>query len=258
MKRFLLRLLPPVLVVCLFLVVWSAIVQVFGIKAYLLPGPLDVLMALGTDADQLATATLRTAISTVSGFLIAAVVGVLLGSVLGVNRWIERGLYPPTLLLQMVPLIAIAPLFVVWFGFGARSTIAATVVVAIFPVIANTLGGIRSAAPEHRELFQLCGAGRWAIWWKLELPSATPSIITGLRVAAGLSVIGAITAEFVSGYTGENAPLGAIIMGSVKTFRTDLMFAAVLIASLVGFLLFGIVNLIGWLLLHRWYGRNLD
>jgi NitT/TauT family transport system permease protein len=257
-KNVVMRLLPPVLVVCLFLLVWSAVVQVFGIKEYLLPGPLDVLGALRSDADQLASATLRTAISTVSGFLVAAVVGVVLGSVLGLNRWVERGLYPPTLLLQMVPLIAIAPLFVVWFGFGARSTIAATVVVAVFPVIANTLGGIRSAAPEHRELFRLCEAGRWATWWKLELPSATPSIITGLRVAAGLSVIGAITAEFVSGYTGEDAPLGAIIMGSVKTFRTDLMFAAVLIASLVGFLLFGIVNLIGWLLLHRWYDTTRD
>lgn len=258
MSRFLGRCLPPALVVVLFLLIWTGVVELFDIKAYLLPTPLDVFRVLGTDGEALAAATVRTTFSTVSGFLIAALVGVLLGSLLGLSRWLERGLYPPTLLLQMVPLIAIAPLFVVWFGFGAVSTISATVVVSIFPVIANTLGGIRSTPPEHRELFRLLGAGRWATWWRLELPSATPSIVTGLRVAAGLAVIGAITAEFVSGYTGEDAPLGAIIMGSVKTFRTDLMFAAILIASLVGFLLFGIVNLVGWLLLHRWHGSTRD
>ena len=148
MRNTLLRLLPPVLVICLFLILWTVVVTLFGIKEYLLPTPLQVLRAIGSDADQLTAATLRTAISTVTGFLLAAVGGVLLGSLLGLSRWLERGLYPPTLLLQMVPLIAIAPLFVVWFGFGARSTIAATVVVAIFPVIANTLGGIRGTERE--------------------------------------------------------------------------------------------------------------
>ena len=250
------RILPPLLVVVLVLVAWTSIVELFDIKEYLLPSPLDVVHAMSEDASRLAGATLRTARSTLLGFLIAALVGIVAGSLLGLSRWLERGLYPPTLLLQMVPLIAIAPLFVVWFGFGAGSTIAATVVVALFPVIANTLGGIRSTDPELRELFRLLDAGRLATWWKLELPSAMPSIVTGLRIAAGLSVIGAITAEFVSGYTGEEAPLGAIIMGSVKTFRTDLMFGAVLIASLVGFLLFGIVNTIGWLLLRHWHGSS--
>jgi len=256
MNGFLSRVLPPALVFLAFLLLWSGLIRFLDIKEYLLPSPLQVLEAMRADAGLLLAATLRTMFATVLGFLVASVVGVLLGSLLGVSRWLERGLYPPTLLLQMVPLIAIAPLFVVWFGFGMRSTVGATVVVAIFPVIANTLGGIRSTPAEHRELFRLLGAGRWATWWKLELPSATPAIVTGLRVAAGLSVIGAITAEFVSGYTGDQAPLGSLIMGSIKTFQTDLMFAAILISSGVGFLLFGIVNLVGWLLLRRWHGSD--
>ena len=256
MNAFLQRVLPPTLVLVVFLLLWTAVISLFDIKEYLLPSPLQVFEAMRQDAGVLLAATLRTMLSTVLGFLIAAVFGVLLGSLLGASRWLERGLYPPTLLLQVVPLIAIAPLFVVWFGFGMRSTVAATAVVALFPVIANTLGGIRSTSPEHRELLQLLGAGRWATWWKLELPSATPAIVTGLRIAAGLSVIGAITAEFVSGYTGGAAPLGALIMGSIKTFRTDLMFAAVLLSSGVGFLLFGIVNFIGWLLLRHWHGSD--
>lgn len=255
MKSMTMRVLPPLAVALVFIGAWELFVVVTGIKEYLLPSPLEVVHAASSHADRLLAATLRTGLSTLVGFVLAATIGVAAGSLLGLSRWLERGFYPPTLLLQMVPLVAIAPLFVVWFGFGARSTIAATVVVAVFPVIANTLGGIRSTDPDLRELFQLGKASRMTIWWKLELPSASPSIITGLRIAAGLSVIGAITAEFVSGYTGEDAPLGAIIMGSVKTFQTDLMFAAVLMASLVGFLLFLIVNVLGWIFLHRWHGR---
>jgi NitT/TauT family transport system permease protein len=258
MKGLCMRVFPALVVILFFIGAWELFVVTTGIKEYLLPSPLQVVDAAAAHADRLFAATMRTGLSTLAGFLLAATIGVAGGSLLGLSRLLERGFYPPTLLLQMVPLVAIAPLFVIWFGFGARSTIAATVVVAVFPVIANTLGGIRSTDPQLRELFRLGKAGRVAIWWKLELPSASPAIITGLRIAAGLSVIGAITAEFVSGYTGENAPLGAIIMGSVKTFQTDLMFAAVLIASFVGFLLFAIVNVLGWIFLHRWHGGEVS
>ena len=250
------RLIPPLLVALLFLLAWEGIVVVFEIKPFLLPSPVAVWEAAVEHWDRLLQAALRTGGAALAGFVLAGTVGVALGSLLGLSRWLERGFYPPTLLLQMVPLIAIAPLFVIWFGFGARSTIAATVVVALFPVIASTLGGIRSTDPQLLELFRFHHASRVQTWWKLQLPSASPSIITGLRVAAGLSVIGAITAEFVSGYTGESAPLGSIIIASVQNFQTALMFAAVLISSLVGFLLFGMVNLLGWFILHHWYGEH--
>ena len=243
---------PPLLLGIAFLALWQLAIFLWSVPEFLLPSPMAVALALYEKSWPLAVATPRTAFSTVSGFLIAALLGIGVGSTLGLSRWAERAFYPPTLLLQMVPLVAIAPLFVVWFGFGARSTIAATVVVALFPVIANTLDGIRNTDPDLRELFALYGAGRLEIWWKLELPSATPAIFTGLRISAGLAVIGAITAEFVSGYTGDDAPLGALILGSIKTFRTDLMFAAIAIASCVGFLLFGLVNALGWIFLHRW------
>ena len=122
MNGFLSRVLPPALVFLAFLLLWSGLIRFLDIKEYLLPSPLQVLEAMRADAGLLLAATLRTMFATVLGFLVASVVGVLLGSLLGVSRWLERGLYPPTLLLQMVPLIAIAPLFVVWFGFGMRST----------------------------------------------------------------------------------------------------------------------------------------
>ncbi len=250
------KLLPPVLVAVLFLLLWEGIVVVFEVQPFLLPSPIRVAESAAEHWDRLLWATLRTGGSALAGFLIAAATGITLGSLLGLSRWLERGFYPPTLLLQMVPLIAIAPLFVIWFGFGASSTIAATVVVAIFPVIASTLGGIRSTDPQLLELFRFHRATRLQTWWKLQLPSASPSIITGLRVSAGLSVIGAITAEFVSGYTGESAPLGSLIIASVQNFQTALMFAAVLISSVIGFVLFGMVNVLGWFMLHDWYGER--
>ena len=257
MKSFFTRVLPPLVVVLVLIGIWELVVVTTGIKEYLLPSPVQVVESAVENGDFLLAATLRTGFSTLVGFLLAAGIGVALGSLLSLSRWLERGFYPPTLLLQMVPLVAIAPLFVIWFGSGPRSTIVATVVVAIFPVIANTLSGIRSTNPELRELFQLGKAGRFATWWKLELPSALPAILTGLRIAAGLSLIGAITAEFVTGYTGDDAPLGALIIASVRSFQTSLMFAAILIASLIGFALFGIVNVLGWMLLHRWHSSNM-
>lgn len=258
MKVIFYRVLPPLLVAASLVGLWELCVITTGIEPFLLPAPTDVVKAAYEDADRLLDATLRTGIATCIGFLFAAVVGIIVGSFLGFSRWLERGFYPPTLLLQMVPLVAVAPLLVIWFGPGATSTVAATVVVAVFPVVANTLSGIRATDPELRELFQLSKASRLSTWWKLELPSALPAIITGLRIAAGLSLIGAITAEFVTGYTGDSAPLGALIIASVRSFQTSLMFAAILIASLIGFLLFGVVNLVGWLLLHRWHASTIS
>ena len=161
--------------------------------------------------------------------------------------------YPLALLLQMVPLVAIAPLLVLWFGYGLRSTIASACIVAVFPVLASTLDGLRGTDPGLQEIFRIHRAGRLTRWWKLELPSSLPSIVTGCRVAAGLAVIGAVVGEFVSGFAGDRAPLGIVITTGMREARTDIVFAAVGLSACVGFLLFGIVSALGWLLLRRWH-----
>ena len=152
----------------------------------------------------------------------------------------------------MVPLVAIAPLLVIWLGNGANAVIASSVVVSIFPVIANTVGGLRSTNPLLAELFAISGATRWQRWTRLGLPSAVPSIVTGLRIAAGLATIGAIVGEFVAGFGGDVAPLGIVIMTSMREFRTEKVFAAVALASLVGFGLFGVVSAVSRLALRRY------
>jgi NitT/TauT family transport system permease protein len=153
----------------------------------------------------------------------------------------------------MVPLVAIAPILVIWCGYGPRTSIASAAIVSVFPVLAATLDGMRSTDPGLAELFGVCRASRLQRWWKLELPWAMPSIVTGLRIAAGLSVIGAIVGEFVGAFAGDASPIGIIILSAMRENRTDLVFASVALAAAAGFALFGLVSLLGWSLLRRWH-----
>ena len=244
---------PPLLVVCLLLFLWQLGVTLFSIPPYMLPTPWQVGQALVDQPGRLLSATGRTAIAMLLGFICSAVGGVVLGSCLTLVPLARRGVYPLTLILQMVPLVAIAPMLVVWFGWGIPSVIAAACIVSIFPVIASTLDGLQSVDPGLKELFRIYGAGKMRTWWMLGFPASLPSIFTGLRIAAGLAVIGAIVGEFVGSYGGDNAPLGSVITSALKQTRTDVVFAAIILAAALGFALFGIVNLLGWLFLRRWH-----
>lgn len=254
--RFLRAAIPPFVVIITMLALWEVAVRIFQPAPYLLPGPIAVAQAIAGDFDRLLAATIRTATSAFLGFAIAAAGGVLLGTLLSISRFVERGFYPLATLFQMVPLVAIAPLLVIWFHYGLGATVAASAIVAIFPVLASTLDGLRSVDPGLRELFAISRASRFATWWKLGLPSSTPQIVTGLRIAAGLAVIGTIVGEFVSGYAGDRAPLGVVIMAAMRENRTDLVFAAIALSSLVGLMLFVMVGAGGWLLLRRWHASS--
>lgn len=244
---------PPLLVVCLLVLLWQFGVTLFGIPPYMLPTPWQVGQALIDQPGRLLSATGRTAIAMLLGFICSAVGGVVLGSCLTLVPLARRGIYPLTLILQMVPLVAIAPMLVVWFGWGIPSVVAAACIVSIFPVIASTLDGLQSVDPGLKELFRIYGAGKMRTWWMLGFPASLPSIFTGLRIAAGLAVIGAIVGEFVGSYGGDHAPLGSVITSALKQTRTDVVFAAIILAAALGFALFGIVNLLGWLFLRRWH-----
>ncbi|MCH2161064.1 MAG: ABC transporter permease [Phycisphaerales bacterium] len=247
---------PPLTVVLASLVLWQLLVMGFDIPIYILPTPLQVVEVFFEYPDRLLAATWRTAWATLVGFGITATLGVFIGSLLSLVPFARRGVYPLTLLLQMVPLVAIAPMLVIWFGYGSPSVIVSAVIVSIFPVIAGTLDGLQSVDPGLRELFRIQGTGRLRTWWLLGLPWSLPSIFTGLRIAAGLAVIGAIVGEFVGAYGGEQAPLGAIITSAMKQGETRTIFAAISLASLLGFLLFGLVNLASRVLLRRWHASG--
>lgn len=244
---------PPMLVVMLGLATWEGVVHLFSIPPFLLPTPIAVAETIVGESGRLLPAAGRTAAATALGFGGSLVIGLVTGSVLSMASVARRGVYPLTLLLQMVPLVAIAPMLAIWFGPGLPSVVAAACIVSVFPVIAGTLDGFQSVDRGLVELFKIHGAGKLRTWWSLGLPWALPSIFTGLRVAAGLAVIGAIVGEFVGSYGGDRAPLGLVITSALRQNQTATVFAAVTLAAFLGFLLFGIVNLFGWLLLRRWH-----
>jgi NitT/TauT family transport system permease protein len=150
-----------------------------------------------------------------------------------------------------VPIIAIAPLLVIWFGYGMRTVVASAFIVSIFPVIANTLSGILSTDPALRDLFRLYGASGRDTLFKLRFPAALPQIFTGLRIASGLAVIGAIVGEFIGGQG-----LGSVVDVARTQQRVDKVFAAVLLASVLGLGLFGLINLVSALTLQRWHASE--
>ncbi len=250
--------LAPLLALLVMLAVWEGLTRAFAVPVYLLPPPSAVLAAAAHDAGALATGALMTGRAALIGFALSAVLGALAAMALASSRLLERAFYPYTIFLQTVPIVAVAPLLVLWFGPGLRAVAVSAFIVSVFPVIANTLAGLRSVDPGLRDLFQLYGAGRLATLVKLSIPSAVPSIVTGLRVASGLAVIGTIVGEFVAGFSEDSAGLGILVLSSYRQLRTDLLFAAVLTAAALGLALFGAVNLVGALLLRRWHPSEIN
>jgi len=252
------RVTAPLGALVLFLAIWEGLTRALDVPLYLVPPPSAVLSAGWAEASTLLVGALTTGRAALVGFALSAVLGVLAAIVLASSRLLERALYPYTVFLQTVPIVAIAPLLVLWFGPGLRAVAVSAFIVSVFPVIANALAGLRSVDPALRDLFRLYGASRTATLWKLELPSAVPEIVTGLRVASGLAVIGTIVGEFVAGFA-EGAPgLGILVLSSYRQLRTDVLFAAVLAAAGLGLSLFAAVNLLGTILLRRWHASELQ
>jgi NitT/TauT family transport system permease protein len=243
--------LPPLLTFVVAVALWEGAVRALRVPAFLVPPPSAVLGALWSERGSLSGSLLTTAEGAGLGFLLSATLGTSAGLVLSLSRWLERGLYPYALFLQTVPIVAVAPLLVLWFGPGLRAVSVSAFIVSVFPIIANTLAGLRSVDPRLADLFRLYGAKLPDTVLKLRLPTAVPSMLTGFKVAAGLAVIGAIVGEFVAGFAEGNAGLGITVLSAYRQLRTDLLFAAVLLASLLGLSLFALVTLGGRLLLRR-------
>jgi NitT/TauT family transport system permease protein len=246
-------LLPPVLTFLAANLVWEALVRALAVPAYLLPPPSAIVAALARHGGTLLRGVAITGKAALIGFALSTVAGVAAAVVMASARWVERALYPFTVFLQTVPLVAIAPLLVVWLGFGITPVAVAAFIVSVFPVIVNTVTGLRSTDPALVDLFRLAGASRRDRLLKLRLPFALPSIFAGLKVAAGLAVIGAVVGEFVASYAGEDAGIGMLVLTYSRESHTDRLFAAVGLASLLGLAMFGAVSVAAWLALRHWH-----
>ena len=253
MSRFASQVLPPAATFVVTTALAEIGIRAAGISPLLLPTPSAVARAAIDHAGTLLPALATTAQAVLAGLALAIAVGLVAAIALASSRWVERAFYPYAIFFQIVPIVAIAPLLVIWFGYGLRAVIAAAFIVSVFPVIANSLAGLLSVDPALRDLFRLYGASGWARLTKLSLPWALPNVLTGLRIAAGLAVIGAIVGEFVGG-----GGLGVVVLEAMRQQRTDLVFAAVLHAAALGLALFAAVNLVSRLALRRWHTQEKD
>jgi len=235
------------------LVLWEVLVLWIEPRKFVFCGPGDIWRASIENAGELSRATLMTAIAVLAGFAMSMVTGIISAVILSASRWLENALYPFTVILQTVPLVAIAPMLVIWLDAGLPAVSVCAFIVSLFPVITNTLTGIRSIPRPQTELFILYGASPWARLFKLELPGAIPSIMAGLRIAAGLAVIGAVVGEFVAGEMGDQRGLGIVVVVAAKQGELPMLFAAVALASLLGIAMLGAVNLVSYLLMHKWH-----
>jgi NitT/TauT family transport system permease protein len=245
---------PVVLVAVLAIAFWYLLTAtVYQGKGYLVPSPQEVAAAVADNAGVLWLATLTTLKEATLGFLMAIVLGVSFAAVMSQSRLLERSIYPYAVLLQTVPVVAVAPLIVLWFGYNDQSVVIISLIMSLFPVVNNTLLGLRSTSRNLVELFALHNTSRLTAFWKLHLPGALPHIIAGLRISAGLSVIGAIVGEFIIGSGNAQGGLGVQIVFAQGRMYTSLLFAEVIAATLLGFFFFLVVSAVGHQLLKSWH-----
>ncbi len=249
-------LLPPIAVLLIISAALEAYVRIAHLPQYVLPRPTAVLAAMSDHAADLLESLWATTRAAVIGFAASTCFGILAAIGLASSKWARRAFYPYTVFFQTVPIVAIAPMLVIWLDPGLKSVATSAFIVSVFPVIANALSGLLSTDPALIDLFRLYGAGRTATLLKLRLPSALPNIVTGLRVAGGLAVIGTVVGEFLVGTYGPEAGLGVRIVSASHNGHTDVVFAAVLIASLLGLAIVGAVNVVGHLMLRRWHASE--
>jgi NitT/TauT family transport system permease protein len=248
----LVRILLPIVVLAAGIAVWELVVRLNHIPPYVLPGPIAVFATLVSDWPVLAQSLLTTLLTTLEGFVAAGIGGIALALLFNQSKWLEYSLFPYAVILQVTPVIAIAPLLLIYLP-QQTAVIVCAWIVAFFPVLSNTTLGLNSVDRNLAGLFQLYGASRAQTLAYLKLPSALPFILGGLRIAGGLSLIGAVVAEIAAGSAGAGSGLAYRIAESSYRLNIPRMFAALLLLSAAGIVIYGLLALISHLLLRRWH-----
>ena len=232
---------------------WEIMVRVNNVPVYLLPGPILIAKTLYTDFGSLWPSLVITSRITIEAFLIAAVGGLLLGMLFTSSRWIERCLFPYAVVLQVTPVVAIAPLIIIWAKDTQLALLICAWLVAFFPVVSNAAVGLNSTDRNLINLFQLYGATKPQAMWLLKLPSAMPYFLAGLRISGGLALIGAVVAEFVAGTGGTQSGLAYRILEAGYRLQIPRMFAALFLISATGILIFFVLSLLSRFILRHWH-----
>jgi ABC-type nitrate/sulfonate/bicarbonate transport system permease component len=243
---------PAMLIVLVLLGLWEGYVHLFAVPKWLLPAPSVIAVTLVTSRGLLLGHTLVTLVEVVIGFGLALLGGVLLACAMAVSRTLERALYPFVIASQMVPIIVIAPLLLVWVGYGLTPKVIVVALIAFFPIVVNMVDGLKSVDPDIINLLRTMGANRWQIFVKVQMPASLPLLFSGTRVAMAVSVIGAVIGEWV----GSSQGLGYLMIRSKPQFLTERVFAAIVVLSVMGIALFVLVGIVEKLAIPWWHNEQ--
>ncbi|WP_281998412.1 ABC transporter permease [Priestia flexa] len=245
--------LPPVIVFMLVMLFWQFGTQLLQIPPYLLPKPMDIVEAAVMNWSNLSGAVIRTITESMLGFMFSVIGGVVGALLMSSSKLLERSLYPYAILLQTIPIVAIAPIIVIWFGSGMNAIVIIAFTIGFFPMLSNTLIGLNATDRGMINLLKLYQASPWQIMWKVRIPAALPYIMAGLKISCTLAVVGAIVGEYIAGIGGGDGGLGYAITVASSRMETAYLFACGISASVLGIGFFLLVNLFSKLLLGSWH-----
>jgi len=243
----------PILIMLLAIAAWDVICVWNEIPKYILPRPWVVLQTLYADAPLLFSSLLVTLRITFLGLALAVIGGVGLAVLFAQSKWVEMSFFPFAIVLQVTPIVAIFPLINIYVDNQTAKLLLCAWIVAFFPILSNTTLGLNSVDRNLRDLFKLSGATQWQQLWHLRLPAAMPYFLGGLKIAGGLSLIGAVVAEFVAGAQGQSSGLASRIIEAGYRLNAPRLFAALILISVTGILIFLVLTLISHLILRRWH-----
>jgi NitT/TauT family transport system permease protein len=252
-RERLLRVLVPALVGLLFLILWEAVVRSEAIPPYVLPGPLLVAETLFRDGPSLAGSLLVTLRITLAALAAAALVGGGLALLFARSKLLELSFFPYAVILQVTPIVAIAPLIIIWIQNTFLALLVCAWIVAFFPIVSNTTLGLNSADRNLADLFRLYGASPWQTMALLRIPTALPYFLAGLRISGGLALIGAVVAEFVAGTGGAETGLAFRILEAGYRLAIPRLFAALFLLSLNGIVIYLVLDFLSRRLLRHWH-----
>ena len=255
MTMRLLRILLPLVLFAGLIWFWEWAVAYWQVKKFILPPPSSIAATFQADYASLLTSALATLKTTVTAFVLAVVSGIALAALFQSSRIAEAALSPYAVILQVTPVVAIAPLLLVWVGLD-NSWMAVLIlawIVAFFPVLANATAGLKAVDPNLRDLFRLYRASRWQTFSRLLFPSSLPYLLAGIKTAGGLALVGAVVAEFAAA-AGNSGGLAWRIVEAGNRLQTPRMFAALILLAVMGLVIYALLSLVEWLLLRRWHG----
>ncbi|MGI6587432.1 MAG: ABC transporter permease [Peptococcia bacterium] len=247
MKKY----LPSLVFFLLLLLLWEAVVKCLGVKEYILPAPMKIGQALVQNVNLLWAHSIQTVNETLLGFVLAVITGIILAMLMGIFPIIKRTLYPLVIVSQTIPIVAVAPLLIIWFGYNLLPKVMVVALVCFFPITVSLVEGLEAVDKDMVKLLSAMGASSWQVFKTVQLPGALPSFFSGLKISATYSIMGAIIGEWL----GASKGLGVFMIRSMNSFLTARVFAAIVVVSFLSLIFFGLIVILARLIMPWHYQK---